>query len=149
MDRKKPPKKKPPGMYEVMQAMGTPDGEQVYAAFLRSQAEYGDHAFLGDIKRSNLRPAAQAVAIALITGKLKRLTGRPADDITDVLNAYRALCVIDLETNGWKPRDAAIEEAKKHLKCSYSTIEKALKSHGEMLKAAQPEFLDTLRSAFK
>ena len=87
--------------------------------------------------------------LRFITGKLKQLTGRPADDITDVLNAYRALCVIDLETNGWKPRDAAIEEAKKHLKCSYSTIEKALKSHGEMLKAAQPEFLDTLRSAFK
>ena len=143
-------KAKPPGMWEALEAMGKPDGETIYAAFLRGRSELGDHTFLlNDIRRSNLRPAAQAVAIALIAGKIKRLPNRPKEDETDLKNGYRALCVIDLEADGWKPRDAAIEKAREHLKCGYSTIEKALSQYEDMLKHASPEFLESLRSVFK
>ena len=145
-----PRKIKPPGMWEVAMTMGSPEGEPVYAAFLKARAECGDYTFLlDDIRRSNLRPATQAVARALINGKLKRLKHRPPEDETDLKNAYRALVVMDIEADGCPKREAAIEEARGHLRCSHSTIEKALKNYEDMLKAARPEFLDSLRSAFK
>lgn len=46
-------KNTPPGMWEVLSTAGTPDGEIVYAAFLKGQAERGDHSFFGAA-----RPAA-------------------------------------------------------------------------------------------
>ena len=143
-------KTKPPGLSDVLRAMGTANGEAVYAAFLQSEAERGDYTFLlNDIGRSNLRPAAKLIANAIITGKLKRSKHRPPANDTDLKNAWRALRVMDLESNGWSKRDAAIAEATRQLGCKRRTLEKALADFEDMLSQADPQSLDSLRSAFK
>lgn len=124
--------------------------EKEYAAFLREQSLAGDHSFLlASIGRSNLRPSERKVIEELVTGKLRRPKHRPPSDATDIANAFRALRVLDLEAAGWDKRDAAIEEAKKQLHCSYSTIEKALYKHEDLIRGTDPQLLDSLRAAFK
>jgi hypothetical protein len=138
---------KPPGMWEALNAI---NDEEVYAAFLRGRSQSGDHGFLlAAIRRSNLRPSVRKVVEELITGKLRRLKHRAPSNETDVKNAYRALCVLDLEAAGWDKRESAIEEAKMQLKCGRRTIEKALGEFEDMLRGADQEFLDNMRSAFK
>jgi hypothetical protein len=138
---------RPPGMWEALNAI---NDEEVYAAFLRGRSQGGDHGFLlAAIRRSNLRPSERKVAEELITGKLRRLKHRAPSDQTDIKNVYRALYVLDLEAAGWDKRESAIEEAKTQLRCSQRTIEKALGEFEDMLRGADPELLDNIRSAFK
>jgi hypothetical protein len=124
--------------------------EKNYATFLRKQSLTRDHSFLlAAIARSNLHPSARKVLEELLTGKLRRAKHRPTADGMDIKNAFRALRVLDLEAEDWNKRDAAITEAGKQLHCSYSTIEKALYKFEDILKGADPQFLNDLRSAFK
>ena len=85
----------------------------------------------------------------LITGKPRRPKHRPKSDYTDAKNIYRALRVLDIEAAGCNKRDAAIEEAKGELHCSYSTVEKALGKYEDLIKGTDPQLLDSLRTAFK
>ena len=101
------------------------------------------------MSRSNLRPAERKVLEELITGKLRRPKHRPRSADIDMKHAFLALCVLDLEAEGWKPRDAAIQRVKEKRHHSYSTIEKALRKYGKLLKATDPQLLQGLRSAFK
>jgi hypothetical protein len=83
----------------------------------------------------------------LITRKLRRPKHRPRSNDIDLKKALRAPRVLDLEAEGWRKRDAAIEEASKQLHCSYSTIEKALHEYEDVLKGT--DTLDNLRSVIK
>ena len=124
--------------------------DKKYAAFLRQQSLEGDHSFLlAAIKRSNLRPSVGKVLEDLITGKLRRVNHRPRSDDTLIKNLQRALRVLDIEAAGCTKRDAAIEEAKEDLQCSYSVVEKAVRKYEPVIKVANPEFLDCIRSALK
>lgn len=150
-------KVKTPGLHDVMMAMGTPHQETVYAAFLKSEAERGDHTFLlNDIKRSKLQPAAKAAAIALITGNLKRKRGTAPSYDTELKEVQRALRVLELEEKGWAKhpkipgaktqRLAAEAEATRQLSCGVSAVQKALGKYEKMLKAADPETLNRIRT---
>ena len=142
-----PAKTRPPGMWDVLKAI---DDDDVYAAFLRGRFQAGDNSFLlMAIRRGNLRAPERKVLEELVTRKLRRPKQRPPSDETDIRNASRALYVLDLEAAGWNKRDAAIEEAKGHLRCGRRTIEKALSEFEPMLKGADKGLLDGLRSAFK
>jgi hypothetical protein len=128
--------------------------EKEYEAFLRGQSLTKDHSFLlAAIKRSNLRPAVRNVVEELIRfGKIRRAKHRPRSADNYLKGLQRALCVLDIEAEGCDKRDAAIEEARKKLNLSYSTVEKAVhKYEGEIknIEANQPDFLDQLRTAFK
>jgi len=123
--------------------------DKKYAAFLRRQSLSGDHSFLlAAIQRSDLRAPVRKVLEDLITGKVRRSKHRPKSEDVHIEGLRRALCVLDIEAAGCK-RDSAIEEAKSKLHLSYSTIEKAVLKYEPVIKAAGPEFLDYLRSAFK
>jgi hypothetical protein len=116
--------------------------EKEYAAFLREQSLSGDHSFLlSAISHSNLRTSVREVLEELITGNLRRPNHRPTTDYTAMKGAFRALRVLDLEAAGWDKRDAAIEEAKKQLHCSSSTIEKALGKYEDLIRGTDPSHL--------
>jgi hypothetical protein len=136
-------------MFEVLQTLGTPEGEVIYYGFLKDRFHRRDYSFLvGDIKRSNLRPSVQAILTHLITGKLKRPTHRPPDKDTDVKNMRRALRVLDIERSGWSRgrREAAVTEAASQLKCSKKTIQNALSEYEAALRNVDPEPLEWLRN---
>jgi hypothetical protein len=124
--------------------------DKKYAEFLRQQSLAGDHSFLlTAIEHSNLHPSVRRVLEELITQKLRRPKHRPKSDDTDLKNVIRALRVLDLEAEGWNKRDAAIEEAKKQLHCSYNTIEKALQKYEVTLKGSDQQLLEDIRSVIK
>jgi hypothetical protein len=121
--------------------------DRKYAAFLRQQSLAGDHSFLLAAMKRNLHPSVRKVLEGLITRKLRRPKHRPRSNDIDLKKALRAPRVLDLEAEGWRKRDAAIEEASKQLHCSYSTIEKALHEYEDVLKGT--DTLDNLRSVIK
>ena len=118
-------------------------------AFLRQQWNMGDVGFLlSALKSSNLRPAYKRVLSDLIDGQLKRPKSRPLTKDGDLLNASRALKVLDLEKSGFAKRESALEQASTELGCKKRTLQKALKEFEEVLKSAEPSSLGRLR-AFK
>lgn len=142
---------KPPNMWEVLTVAATGDGvEKTYADFLRGRVRVGDHSFLlSALRSSNIHPSVRTVIEELVQGKLPRYNHRaPADD-TDLRNLFRALRVLDLESSGWDKRESAIEEAMTQLDCKRRTIQKALSDYEPLLRAAHPQFLNNIRSAFK
>jgi hypothetical protein len=131
--------------------------EKEYEAFLREQSLAEDHSFLlAAIKRSNLRPAVRNVVEELIKfGKIKRARHRPPRklDDTHMIGLRRALCVLDLEKEGWggksyggeEKRKSSIEEASKQLRCSYHTVEKDFYKYEPVIKRLDPQHLSALR----
>jgi len=138
--------------------------EEKYEAFLREKSLAKDHSFLlYSIGRSNLRPSVRKVIEELITGKLRRPKYRPRRDPnqTHMIGLRRALCVLDLEAEGWEgksygadeKRKSAIGEASEQLCCSYHTVEKDLYKYEIVIKRLDAAHLsglrDTLASVFK
>jgi hypothetical protein len=130
--------------------------EEKYEAFLREQSRAKDHSFLlASIARSNLRPAVRKVLEELITGKLRRAKHRPPRDPneTHMIGLRRALCVLDLEAQGWQgksygadeKRKSAIGEASKQLCCNYYTVEKDFYKYESVIKRLDPQLLSDLR----
>jgi len=147
------------GMYRELAMLQDEEG---YEAFLRKRSLAKDHSFLlASISRSNLNPAVRKLLEELIKyGKIRRPKhGRPRRSLfeTQLIGLQRALCVLDLEAEGWKgktyganeKRKSAVGEASKQLGLSYSTIEKAVLKYGPKIKSLNPEFLKELRAAFK
>jgi hypothetical protein len=131
--------------------------EEKYETFLREKSLAKDHSFLlYSIGRSNLRPSVRKVLEELIRfGKLRRPKHRPRRDPkqTHMIGLRRALCVLDLEAEGWEgkshgadeKRKCAIREASKRLCCGYDTVEKDFYKYQSVIKCLDARDLNDLR----